>query len=108
MLEPVIVTDSIFAKARPARLEPVKVIFDPASTFPTKSVLLNVAAVPSRQYTLHACPPLAMTTLLLVSGVAPPMGVMEDAPLKIQTPFAGPASVKGPKSFDKSPTPLIQ
>ena len=39
----------------------VKVMADPASTVPTKSVLLSDTRVPVRQYTLHALPPPAMT-----------------------------------------------
>ena len=85
MLAPVIDTSDC-ANARPFRLEPVvplKLMPVPASTFPTKWVApSNTAVVPSRQYTLHASPPLAMTT-------EPLMGVM-DVPLKIQTPLPSP------------------
>ena len=101
MLAPVIVT-AVVAKARPTKLAPtpVKLMAVPASTFPTKSELpSNTAVVPSRQYTLHALPPLAMTT-------EPPMGVME-VPLKIQTPsfFPRPSSVNVLVNF---PTSLMQ
>ena len=105
------VTDSTFAKARPAKVEPENVIADPASMVPTKSVLTNVAAVPSCQYTLHALPPLAMTTLLRNAGVAPPMGVMLVSPLKTQTPLLSPPPLAVKSSVNwpvNSPTPLMQ
>ena len=100
MLAPVIVTDALFAKARPTKLEPtpVKLMAVPASTFPTKPELpSNTAVLPSRQYTLHGLPPLIICT-------EPLMGVM-DSPLKIQTPFEGPASVN---VLVNVPTPLMQ
>jgi hypothetical protein len=100
MLAPVSVT-FVLANARPHKLEPtpVKVMADPASTFPTKSELLsNVAAVPRCQYTFAACPPPAIMT-------EPPMGVREDSAMKIQTAFAGPLSVNW---LVNVPTPLIQ
>ena len=102
MLAPVIDTSDC-ANARPFRLEPVvpvKLMAVPASTFPTKWVVpSNTAVVPSRQYTLHASPPLAMTT-------EPLMGVM-DSPLKIQTALLLPLplSVNG---LVNVPTPLMQ
>src|SRR5450759_5809536 len=78
MLELAVIVTSACANARPARLEPVKVMAVPARIFPTNVVPENVAVVASCQYTLHALPPPAMTT------EPPPLGVIEP-PLKIQT-----------------------
>ena len=105
MLAPVIVTFDC-ANARPTRLEavpvggpsPVKVMAVPASTFPTKAVLRRSTAVPTCQYTLHALPPLAMTT-------EPFLGVRSEAALKIQTSFWPPFSVNW---LVNSPVPLMQ
>src|SRR3990172_412088 len=73
-LAPVIVT-ATFAKARPARVPPVKVM-DPPMASPARMLPLNaevviVAAVLGAQNTLHGCPPPSMTTAKSVPVSAP-------------------------------------
>jgi hypothetical protein len=80
---PVIVT-AAFAKARPAKVPPVVVMAAPARIFPWNTEVVNVAAALTCQNTLHAFPPLAMTTLKFFPVSAP---AAWDPTLKIQGPF---------------------
>ena len=82
MVAPVIVT-AVFAKARPTKLDdaPVKLMAEPARTFPWKAVPSPiVAAVPVSQNTLHGRPPPAITTLVV--AVVMPVPIW-----KIRMPF---------------------
>jgi hypothetical protein len=79
----VIVTPA-FAKARPAKTPPVVVMAAPARIFPWNTEVVSVAASATCQNTLHAFPPLAMTTVMLVPVSAP---VPPVPTLKIQGPF---------------------
>src|SRR5437899_2564049 len=97
-LAPVIVT-ATFAKARPARAPPVKVIDPaPARMFPLKAEVVMVTSAFGAQNTLHGCPPLAMTTEKPVPVRAAPI-------LKIQTALALPpaSSVNTPAPVNAAP-----
>ncbi len=66
----------------------------PARMFPLSAEVDMVTAALGTQYTLHGCPPLAMTTEKLVPVRAAPM-------LKIQTALASP-----PASRINTPVPV--
>ena len=88
---PVNVT-AVFANARPTKLEPVPVNAtpEPARRFPWNfEPVPIVPVVPSAQYTLQACPPLAITTW--EAAVVRPVPTWNT-----QTPEDGPASVRMP------------
>src|ERR1035437_8094879 len=80
-LESVIVT-ATFAKARPARIVSVMVmdpVAPPARMFPLTAEVEKVTPALGAQYTLHACPPPAMTTEKLVPARAAPIWKIQTA-----------------------------
>src|SRR5882762_6707095 len=92
MLVPVVVT-ATFAKTRPVKAPPVKVIdpptVSPARMFPINVEVVMVAATIGTQYTLQGCPPPAISTEKLVPVSAP-------ATKKVQTALDGPVRVSTP------------
>ena len=83
------------ARALPVKVPRVMVMAAPARIVPTKFVSVMVAAWATHQYTLHICPPPAMTTE--EKKLVPVRAPFALAPiLKIQIPFAGPLSVNWP------------
>src|SRR5207237_2762360 len=89
---PVTVT-APFAKACPKKLPWVRVMAALARIVPRKCESVMVASSATNQKTLHGCPPPASTAEKPVPVRAPvPLVPI----LKIQIPFAGPASVAWP------------